>query len=188
MKVNVGISAHHVHLTKETFKLLFGQDEMEKRNDLNQIGEFATNHLVTIQNGDKKIENVRVLGPARSYNQVEISKTECIKLKIDTTPRCSGDIENTPGITLIGPKSSVKLSKGVIIAERHLHLTKEMANKFNIKDKDKLMVKIDSLKPGIIEVKAKVSDNAYFEIHLDTDDANAFLLKNGDEVNLLDIK
>lgn len=187
MKVSVGVSAHHVHLTKESFKVLFGLEEMEKRNDLNQIGEFASNHLLTIKNNDRVIENVRVLGPFRSYNQVELSNTECIKLKLNTTPRRSGEIDNTPGVTLVGPNGELTLDKGVIIAERHLHITKEMAKKYNIIDKQKLKVKINGQKEGIIYVNAKVSDNAYFEIHLDTDDANAFLIKNGDEVELMEI-
>ena len=187
MKVTVGISAHHVHLTKATFFKLFGLNEMEKRNDLNQIGEFASNHLVTIKNGDRTIENVRVLGPFRTYNQVELSQTECIKLKINTTPRRSGDIKDTPGVTLIGPNGEIELKEGVIIAERHLHITKEEAEKLNISDKQKLRVKVNTIKDGEISVFAKVSDNAYFEIHLDTDDANAFLLKNNDEVEILDI-
>ena len=152
---------------------------------INQPGQFASDYFVKVQNGDNVIENVRVLGPFRSYNQVELSNTECIKLKLNTTPRRSGEIDNTPGVTLVGPNGELTLDKGVIIAERHLHITKEMAKKYNIIDKQKLKVKINGQKEGIIYVNAKVSDNAYFEIHLDTDDANAFLIISSTSISVL---
>ena len=191
MKIPVGVSARHIHLTKESFIKLFGDIEIEKRNDLTQPGEFATTHTVTIKTEKSEIANVRFLGPLRKYNQVEISKTDAVKLGLNPPVRRSGDVEETPGITLIGPNGELVLEKGVIIAERHIHMTREMAENFGIKDKYPVAVTINGTK-GMYKDKlserviafVKVMDTAYLEMHIDTDDANAFLLNSKDEVDV----
>lgn len=184
MKIPVGISNRHIHLKEETYKLLF-DEEMTKRNDLNQPDEYATNQVLTIKTTKNKIDNVRILGPFRDYDQVEISKTDAYSLGINPPVRKSGDTENSPSITLVGPKGEVEITNGVIIAERHIHMTDDFASQNNFVNNQNVYLKIDSEKPGIIEVKVKTSDIAFLELHLDTDDANAFLLKNGDEVEII---
>jgi len=183
MKTKVGISNRHVHLTEEVYNKLFNE-ELTKRNDLNQPGEFASNMMVTLKTDKGEINNVRVLGPLRNYNQVEITKTDAYKLGINPPVRKSGDIKHTPGITLIGPLGKVNLNEGVIIAERHVHMTKEDASKYGFSNEEKVNINISSIKPGIIEAHIKIKDQSCTELHLDTDDANAFMLNNEDVVEV----
>ena len=183
MKVKVGVSNRHVHLKQSDLDTLFGGNLTLKSN-LTQPGQYACNETVTIKTNKSEINNVRVLGPVRNYTQVEISKTDAYKLGLNPPVRTSGDLENSEVVTLIGPKGSIETA-GCIIADRHIHISYDDKKKYNLPDK--LNVKIEGLKKGIIEVSVKPSDVAFFELHLDTDDANAFLIKNGDEVEIIDV-
>ena len=183
MKIKVGVSNRHVHLTKEDYVALFCSDVIEVRNPLNQPGEFASNSTVTIKSESGRIlENVRILGPFREYSQVEVSKTDAIYLKLNPPVRKSGDVGGSAPITIIGPKGELNLKEGLIIANRHLHLDNDMARELGLVDNQVINVNINTEKKGSIEVIAKVTKEAYFEIHLDTDDANGFLIENGNEV------
>ena len=183
MIIPVGISARHLHLTKDDFIKLFGHDNLTKFKDINQPGLFAANEKVTIVGPKSKIDNVRILGPFRTYSQVEISKTDSYELGVDVVQRISGDLAGTNTIKVIGPVGEINVP--VIMANRHIHITKDEANSLNIKDNQEVMVKIKSEKPGVILAYFKVSEKAYLELHLDLDDANAFLLKQNDEVEVL---
>ncbi len=185
-KVSVGISNRHVHLTEDTFKSLFDLEKLSCRNKLNQIGEFASNERVTIQCGEYKIENVVIIGPFREYNQVEISASDARKLKVSPPVRKSGNVKGSVPVTLIGPKGEVSLEEGLIIANRHVHFSLEDAKMNNIVDDQKLYIKVTGDKAGIMEAVAKVSKNGYYELHIDTDDASAFLLSNKDEVEVVE--
>lgn len=182
MKVSIGVSNRHVHLTKEHLNILFGENyELEKKNDLTQPGQYASTALVTIKTSKSEISNVRVLGPVRPYTQVEISKTDSYKLGLNPPVRNSGDLKESSPITIVGPSGSVDILDGCIIAARHIHLTKEHIKMYNLDGIDKVNVKLNGEKGGIItNVYLKPSEEAYFELHLDTDDANAHLIKNGD--------
>ena len=182
-KVKVQISNRHVHLTKETYEKLF-DEPLTKKNDLHQIGQFAANQTLDIVGGDTVFENVRIVGPFRKYDQVEISKNDARKLKINPPVRTSGDLKGSEHITLRTDKASVTLDEGCIIADRHVHFNTNEADKYHVKNKDKLKLHILGEKRGTIEVFAKVSDDGYFEVHLDTDDGNAFMLENDDELVL----
>lgn len=182
-KVNARISNRHVHLTKETYEMLF-DEEIMKRNDLNQIGEFASNQTVTIRHGDKVINNVRVLGPFRTYNQIEISKKDARTLGLNPPVRRSGDLKDSLNITLETNKNSIEI-KGLIIANRHVHINTLDKDKYDVENGQKVKIKIDGDKSGIIDAEVKISDNGYYELHLDTDDANAFLLEDNDEVTMI---
>ena len=186
MKIPVGVSARHVHLTKEDYKTIFELDELTKLKDINQPGLFACNEVVTLKGNKGTIENVRILGPFRNYSQVEISKTDSYNLGVNVKMRKSGDLEDTDTIEVIGPKGSVIVP--VIMANRHIHISKKEADNMGIKDDDKAFVKINTEKRGVIEVYYKVSEEAYKELHLDLDDANAFLLKQDDEVEIFEVK
>ncbi len=181
--IKARISNRHVHLTKDVYDQLFSHP-LTKRNDLNQKGEYASNETVTIKNWEKEIQNVRILGPHRSYNQIEISKRDARLLGLNPPVRKSGDLADSLNITLKGEKGSLEV-KGVIIAERHVHMNKEDAEKFNVKDNDKVQIKVDGEKSGIMDAYVKVSDNATLELHIDTDDANAFLLEDYDNVVMI---
>lgn len=182
MKVSIGVSNRHVHLTQEHLKILFGDNYfLEKKNDLTQPGQFSSTALVTIKTPKSEIANVRVLGPVRSYSQVEISKTDSYKLGINPPIRNSGDLKGSSSITIVGPKGSVDLTEGCIIATRHIHILPSQMKIYGLEGKEKVNVKLNGEKGGIItNVYLKISNEAFFELHLDTDDANAHLIKNGD--------
>ena len=186
MKISVGVSNRHVHLTEEHFKTLFGEISLEKDFDLHQKGDFASKLFVTIKGPKGSIDKVRVVGPIRTYTQVEVSITDSYTLGINPPIRKSGDISSSSPITIIGPNSTLELKDGAIIAERHIHVTKEQLAYYKLDENKPLNILVQGEKPTILNnVKLKVSDNAYFELHLDTDDANACNLRNGDIVDIL---
>jgi len=160
--------------------------ELSIYKKLNQIGQYATSDKVTIKTDKGEISNVRILGPVRSYTQVEISKTDAFKLGINPPVRTSGDIENSSPITIVGPKGVLNLNEGCIIADRHIHITPKEVQEFGLTGTKEVGLKVIGIKGGILEhVHLKVSENAYFEAHLDTDDANAHLIKDGDIVEII---
>lgn len=187
MKVSIGVSNRHVHLTQEHLNILFGKNyQLTKRNDLTQPNMFASNEVLTIKTDKFAIEGVRILGPVRSYTQVEISKTDAYKLGINPPVRNSGDIKGSAAITLVGPKGKLDLKEGCIIATRHIHLLPKQMEQYGLIGKEKVNVKLNGEKGGIItNVYLKVSEEAFFELHLDTDDANAHLIKNKDIGDIL---
>lgn len=182
LKVKIGVSNHHVHLKKETYEALF-DEPIKKKKDLNQIGQFASEQTLTIKNDKCEIPNVRVLGPFRNYDQVEISKSDARKLGIDPPVRDSGDLKDALEITLVTEKSSVVV-KGCILAKRHIHMNTTEALKLGIKNLQPMRLIIDNEKSGTLNGVVKVSDDGYFEAHIDTDEAAAFNLNNNDEVEV----
>ncbi len=177
-KVSINISARHVHLTKEAHEILFDH-ELTVRNPLNQIGQFAANETVTVKTEHGIFENVRIIGPLRSYNQVEMSSTDARKLGINPPVRKSGNLDGAEIVTICTEKGEVT-APCCIIADRHVHMNPEKASELGVVDDEILKLEILGDKHGIIDVHAKVSDDGYYEVHLDTDDANAFLIKAGD--------
>ncbi len=185
MKINVGVSNRHVHLNNEDYKLLFGDIPLTKRNDLNQPGMYACNETVTIEGSKRSIPNVRVLGPLRSYTQVEVSKTDAYTLGVNPPVRNSGELDGASEIKIIGPCGEI-VRNAAIIAARHIHVDKNIRREHNLEGINIVSVRIPGEKSGIIDnVHLKDSEEAYFELHLDTDDANAFLLKQDDEVEII---
>ena len=173
----------HIHLTEEDYNTLFDEPLTEK-NPLNQYGQYAANQQVTIKSSDRQIENVRIIGPFRTYTQVEVSRTDAYYLKINPPVRTAGDLIGAEKITIIGPKGTIT-REAAIISDRHIHITKEDRKKYNLL-KDEYEVKINGEKSGIIgNVKIKEAPNSYFELHLDSDDANAFGIEQGDEVEII---
>jgi len=185
MKVSVGISNHHVHLSLDDYQLLFKDTEFNIQKNLNQPGQFASTLMVDVIGPKGELKNLRVLGPCRSYTQVEVSKTDCYKLGINPPVRDSGDLNGASLLTIVGPNGSIEKNCG-IIATRHIHVNEEIRKVHNLEGIDEVNIKIEGEKPGILQnVRLKDSDEAYFELHLDTDDANAFLIKNNDEVEII---
>lgn len=182
MEVKIGVSNRHVHLCQKDLEILFGSDyELKVDRELSQPGEFASTDRVTIKSETAEIRNVRILGPIRNYSQVEVSKTDAIKLRINPPVRESGDLKDSSPITIIGPCGEVSLNEGCIIASRHIHITNDELVKFGLQGVEKVSVKVLGEKGGIFNnVSLKVNDNYAFELHLDTDDANAHLIKQGD--------
>jgi putative phosphotransacetylase len=175
-KIPLGISNRHIHLTLKTFHALFGEEtEFESLRPLYQPGEFASKHTLTIVGPKlRSIPNVRILGPLRKYDQVEVSLTDAIFLGINAPVASSGTLDNAAPLTLVGPNSSVYLEKCSIVANRHIHMTNKDAAKFGLKNGDYCKVQIGGEKSTIFEnVLIRTNDNWKVQIHLDTDDANA---------------
>ena len=189
MQVILGVSNRHVHLKEEDYKILFGDEPLNKVKDLRQPGQFASDKLVTIKNGDREINHVRVLGPIRNYTQVEISKTDAYTLKLNPPIRTSGDLEGSSPITIIGPKGKIDLKEGCILANRHIHISPEEVKKYNIEGVKKVKVKIDGEKGGILNnVYLKILDPSVLEMHIDTDEGNAFNVKTGDILEIIELE
>lgn len=186
--IKVGVSARHVHLSQEDLETLFGKGaELTVKKQL--MGrEYASDQLVTLVGPSlRSIEKVRVLGPVRKNTQVEISRTDTFVLKVSPPVRPSGDIEGSEKLVIVGPKGCVYLKEGVIIANRHIHLTPEYAEKHNIKDNDYVDVEIENtVKPTrFYGVQVRVRDDFNVEMHIDTDDANSVGIKNGMKVRIV---
>jgi len=179
----IAISNRHVHLTEEVYNMLFDEPITVKKN-LMQVGEFASNQTLTLKTEKGTIENVRVLGPFRKYSQVELAYTDAYTLGLKPPVRESGSLENSEAITLIGPKGEVSLENACIIAERHIHMNEEKARELGFNNRDIVKIKVNNDKGGIMEAYVKISSTGYYEIHIDRDDANAFLLNNGDLVEI----
>lgn len=185
--VKVGVSQRHIHLSREDLDILFGKGyELTPKKYL--MGrEFASDEVVTLVGPSlKSIEKVRVLGPIRKNTQVEISRTDTFILKVSPPVRPSGEIKGSEKLVIVGPKGCVYLKEGVIIANRHIHLTPEFAQLLNLSDNDYVDVIIDGIKPTkFVDVQIRVRDDFNVEMHIDTDDANSSGLKNGDIVHII---
>ncbi len=186
-KVTIGVSQRHVHLSRKDLDILFGEGfELTKKKTL--MGrEFASDQFVTLVGPSlKSIEKVRVLGPVRKDTQVEISKTDTFILKVSPPVRPSGQIEGSERLVLVGPCGTVYLNEGVIIANRHIHLDPAYAAANNISDNEYVDVVVEGIKPTrFYDVQVRVRDDFRCEMHIDTDDANSTLLRNGDKVKII---
>lgn len=172
----VETSARHIHLTKEAVEVLYGKGaELTVKKMLSQPGQFACgNEKITLV-GPKGTLAVSVLGPVRNANQVELSFTDARTLGLSNVPvRESGELANTPGIKLVGPAGELEISEGVIIAKRHIHMTKADAAEFGVEDKQIVKVKLSTARPLIFDdVVVRVSDSYALAMHIDTDECNA---------------
>ena len=186
--VPVGISNRHFHITKEHWKILFGDAEPGILRKVRQPGQWAGEETVDIEGPKGRIAKVRHLGPFRSQTQVEVSKTEAFMLGIDPPVRGSGALAGAAPIRLKGPKGALELKEAVLIAQRHVHLHPDDAARFEVKDGEMLRVRAGSGGPRELvfeQVLARVSDKFALEFHVDTDEANAAWLKNDDSVHVL---
>lgn len=173
--IPIAVSARHCHLSSTDLELLFGMDyELTKKADLSQPGQFAAKETVTIVGPKGSIERVRILGPARSLTQVEVSRTDSIKLGVKAPIRQSGDIKGSAPITIVGPKGSIYLKEGLIVAQAHIHMNEEDATRFHVTNGEYVSIKADTERPFSFEkVLIRVSPRYKLEMHIDTDEANA---------------
>lgn len=188
-KVNIEISARHIHLSQDSLAILFGSNyQLHIYKNLSQPGQFSTSETIDIKSNFNLIKNVRIVGPLRSQTQVELSLTDCRFLKINAPILVSGDLDKSiGGITLIGPKGSIVLKTGVIVAQRHLHIEPKKAQDMNIKNGDSISVKIDgqrSLVFNNIAVRSREGIDK-LALHIDTDEANAANLSNASEGEII---
>lgn len=184
IKAKVGISNRHVHLSQEVYDKLFSHDITVKRY-LSVKNEFASNETVTIKGPKGQIENVRVMGPHRGYNQVEVSKRDARLLGLNPPVRKSGCLSDALEITLLTSKAEVTLQNALIIANRHLHMSPAIALSYNLHEDDQVKVLVKGDKSCILDAYVKIKNDAPLELHLDTDDGNSCLLNNDDEVEII---
>lgn len=185
-KVPVGISNRHIHLSQDHLEVLFGKGyTLTKMKDLSQPGQFACEETVTLIGPKGSIAGVRILGPARKASQVELSGTDTFKVGLKPPVRDSGKIEGTPGLDVEGPKGRVHLDQGVIIAARHLHMTPPDAEKRGLKDGDHICALVPGPRGGIMEqILVRVNSDYALDLHIDTDEGNAFGLVNGQQLEV----
>ena len=178
--VELEASGRHVHVTKEQAQILFGHPLTPQR-PLSQPGQYLAKERVTVVGPKGEFANVAVLGPERKAGQVEISLTDARTLGVEAPVRLSGEVRNTPGITLEGERGTVNLPEGVIVAQRHIHLTPEDAKKFGVQDKQVVKLQTYTARPAIFEdVAVRVSPDFASYVHLDYDEANACGFQKGD--------
>ena len=180
--VLVETSARHVHVTQEALEILFGEGyELTKKKDLSQPGQFACEERVQVIGEKSSFPAVSILGPVRPACQVEISASDARSIGVKAPVRESGDIAGSGACKLVGPKGEVELKEGVIIAKRHIHMTPEDAEKYGLKDKQIVSVKIESDERSLIfgDTVVRVSPKFSLAMHIDTDEANAVLAPAG---------
>ncbi len=188
-RVPLGLSNKHIHLSQEDLDALFGEGyELTPKKFLVQPGQFAAVEKVDIVGPKNTLKGVRVLGPVRSETQLEISIADGVKLGIHQVPiRLSGDLENTPGFTIIGPKGTVVKERGMIVAERHIHLSTEEGANYNLKDGDIVSVRLKGPR-GLVfnNVLVRVGDKHKMEMHIDVEEGNAAGARNSQLACIVD--
>lgn len=185
--VPVGVSNRHLHISKEDLEILFGAGaQLTKFKDLSQTGQFACEEMVSLVSCKGQLDKVRILGPVRKETQIEVTLTDSFKLGLMIPVRESGNIDQTPGIKLVGPKGSIDLDKGVIIASRHIHMSPEDANNFGVKNGDIVSVKSEGPRSVVFNnVVIRVREDFVLDLHIDTDEANAASIKTGDLLEVI---
>ncbi len=188
MEVLLETSARHVHVSAEALEVLFGKGyELTKKKDLSQPGQFACEERVTVTGPKRALANVSILGPVRPETQVELSATDARSIGCAIAVRESGDIKGTPGCKLTGPCGEIEISEGVIVAKRHIHLVPETADKWGVKNKDTVSVKIQSDGRCAVlgDVVVRVSEKFADAMHIDTDESNAVMATPGMMVEVI---
>ena len=180
----VETSARHVHVTQETLEILFGAGHTLKPiKDLSQPGQFASEEQVDVVGPKNTIKRVRILGPVRPENQVELALTDARSIGVTAPVRESGDVAGSGACKLVGPCGEVELTQGVIAAKRHIHMTPADAEVFGVKDKDIVSVKVIPPVEGRAlifgDVVVRVSPKFSLAMHIDTDESNAACAVNG---------
>ncbi len=175
-KVLVETSARHAHVTREVLDILFGEGyELTVKKMLSQPGQYASAERIDVVGPKKTLSGVSILGPVRPETQVELSLTDARSIGIAAPVRESGQIAGSGACKLVGPKGEVEISEGVIVAKRHIHMTKADAAEFGVVDKQVVSVKVDSADRSLIfgDVVVRVSDSYALAMHIDTDESNA---------------
>lgn len=187
LQIPVGVSNRHIHLSQEDLETLFGRGKtLTHKKDLTQTGQFAAEECVTIVGPKGCIEKIRVLGPVREKTQVEILASDTFKLGVKAPLRESGEIDGTPGIAVVGPKGCVQITEGVIVSQRHIHMTTKDAERFACKNKEIVSIEFNGPRGGILHnVIVRVSDSSKLDFHLDVDEANCLGMKDKDTIKII---
>jgi propanediol utilization protein len=187
VRIPVAIAAPHVHLTQAVIEELFcDKYRLHELSKLLQPTRYAALESVTLIGPRGRLSNVRVIGPPKLANEVELSQTDAQRLGIDAPVRESGDLERTPGILIEGPRARVRIERGVVRALRHIHMTPSDADQLGLEDGDRVEV-ADERRHGQVlfrDVLVRVSTDYRLELHLDADEGEAAALHAGDHVIL----
>jgi putative phosphotransacetylase len=180
--VMIETSARHVHVSRADLDILFGEGyELHPKKELSQPGQYACEERVAVAGLKGRFPAVSILGPVRPQTQVELSLSDARALGIKAPVRESGDVAHSPGCKLAGPKGTVELSEGVIIAKRHIHATPADAEKYGLRDKQVVQVKYDGEGRALIfgDVVVRVRPDFSLAMHIDTDESNAGRVASG---------
>jgi len=184
LAVPIGISNRHVHLSREDMDVLFGYDSsLTRLKAVKQPGQYAAEEVVTLRGPKGDLQRVRVLGPLRNVTQIEIATADSFALGVKAPLRMSGDLVGSSGIEIIGPKGSVIKNHGAIVAWRHIHISPQDAEKYDLIDGMEIDIETYGQRAGILRhVVVRVSFDAELEMHVDVEEANSLGLKNGELV------
>lgn len=187
LTIEMEASGRHIHLSRTHVDALFGVGyRLTPVKDLSQPGQFACKERVTLVGPKGELKNVVVLGPERSESQVEISLTDTIGLGIKPPVRQSGDLKDTPGITVRNGDRMVTLDHGLIVAQRHIHMTPEDAERWGVQDNQTVRLKTFTNRPLVFDnVAVRISPKFSTIVHLDYDEANACGFQKGDRSMIL---
>jgi putative phosphotransacetylase len=180
MQIPIEVSGRHIHLSQSDLNKLFGKNyKLNKLENLSQPEEFACEEKIKIETALGELE-IRIIGPIRKQTQVEVSESDAEKLGINPPRKMSGDLANSLGIKLIGPKGEVNLEQGVILAQRHIHLNPNLAEELNLKDRQLVNIKVvDNIFDNTV---IRINENFKPAMHIDTDEAIKAGIKKGEEV------
>lgn len=186
-KIPVGISGRHIHLSQNDLDTLFGKGyKLTPIKSLSQPGQFACKECLTIAAKKGCIEKVRIIGPTRNNTQVEILRSDAFKLGIKPVLRLSGDLKDTPGVTVIGPEGAVILNEGTIVAQRHIHFNNLQAKERGFKNGDIVSIRTRGERSAVLEnVSVRVGYNGYLDCHIDQEEANALGLGPKDFIEII---
>lgn len=183
----VNVSARHVHLNQETIEILFGKGSKLTKFKTLYNGEFASEQKVNIVGSrNRMITGVRILGPIRSYNQVELSYSDGIYLGLNLPMKISGDHTNTPGCTLVGTEGSIQLQEGVMRVQRHVHMGSKDLERYGVKNGDLVKLVVGG-ECGVTfdNVVVRYGKGMKLEVHIDTDEGNACNLQQAERLELI---
>ena len=184
MKIKVGVSNHHIHVTRETLDILFGKGyELHNKRDLVQKGQFAAEETVTLECNGKQLEHIRIIGPCRPYTQVELLERDNEYFGIHAPVRTSGDLEGSENITIIGPNGIVFARESTIVADRHIHMSAEDLITFGVNKGDTVTVKYEN---GVVlgDVHIKSDETCKLELHMNKDEAEKLGIETGMSVTI----
>ena len=187
LTIEIEASGRHIHLSRADLEALYGPGyQLTRIKDLSQPGQFVCAERVTLSGPKGELRNVVVLGPERSESQAEISLTDAVALGVRPPVRISGDIAGTPGITVRHGDRAITLSRGLIAARRHIHMTPEDAARFGVADKQVVRLKCFTARPLVFgDVEVRVSPKFATVVHIDYDEANACGFQKGDRGMIL---
>ena len=185
MKIKVGVSNHHIHLTREVLDILFGEGyELHNKRDLVQKGQFEAEETVTLECNNKQLEHIRIIGPCRPYTQVELLDRDNEYFGINAPVRDSGDLKGSENITIIGPKGIVFAKESTIVANRHIHMSAEDLKTFNKQPHDIVRIKCEN---GVVmdNVHIKSDETCVLEYHMNKDEAEDLGIETGMEIEII---